>query len=98
MENCSHFDTAAKTWDTEETIKRNEAFAKAITKHVSNHIEKMMGFGCGTGLLTSHFINLADEVIGIETSNGMFKQLTHQSPNQQKQEVQGGLLEQMLKS
>lgn len=76
MENRSHFDTASKTWDTEETIKRNEAFAKAIAKHVSNHIEKIMDFGCGTGLLTSHFINLADEVIGIETSTGMLKQFS----------------------
>ena len=74
MENRLHFDTAAKTWDTEETIKRNGAFAKAIAKHVSNHIEKMMEFGCGTGLLTGHFLNVADELIGIETSSGMLKQ------------------------
>jgi len=76
MENRSHFDSAAKTWDTEETIKRNEAFARAISKHVSSHIEKMMDFGCGTGLLTSHFLNIADELIGIETSSGMLEQFS----------------------
>lgn len=76
MENRSHFDTAAKIWDTEETIKRNEAFAQAIAKHVSNHIEKMLDFGCGTGLLTSHFLNVADELIGVETSSGMLEQFS----------------------
>ena len=76
MEKRSHFDTAAKTWDTEETIKRNEAFAQAIAKHVINQIEKMMDFGCGTGLLTSHFLNVADELVGIETSSGMLEQFS----------------------
>jgi ubiquinone/menaquinone biosynthesis C-methylase UbiE len=76
MENRSHFDTAAKTWDNEETIKRNEAFAQAIKKHLTNHVAKVMDFGCGTGLLTSHFLNVADELIGIETSSGMLEQFS----------------------
>ncbi len=74
MENRSHFDTAAKNWDTDETIKRNEAFALAVKKHVHNHVKKLMDFGCGTGLLMGHFLNLANELIGIETSSGMLEQ------------------------
>jgi len=76
MDNRSHFDTAAKTWDNEETIKRNEAFAQAIKKYLHSHIPKLMDFGCGTGLLTGHFVNQADELIGIETSNGMLEQFS----------------------
>lgn len=74
--NNSHFDTAAKTWDREETVKRNEAFAVAIKKHVDSRISKLMDFGCGTGLLTAQFVNLADELIGIETSSGMLEQFS----------------------
>ncbi len=76
MKNDSHFDTAAKTWDTEETIKRNEAFAQAIKKHLHKRISKLMDFGCGTGLLASHFLDVADELIGIETSTGMLEQFS----------------------
>ena len=76
MKNHSHFDTAAKTWDNEETIKRNEAFAQAIKKHLHCRIQKLMDFGCGTGLLASHFLDDADELIGIETSTGMLEQFS----------------------
>jgi ubiquinone/menaquinone biosynthesis C-methylase UbiE len=74
MQNPSHFDTAAKTWDNEETIARNGAFAKAIRKHLSLHPKRVLDFGSGTGLLTSHFLDVADELTGIETSSGMLEQ------------------------
>lgn len=74
MNNTTHFDLAAKTWDTEETVKRNEVIAREIKKNLTNPIGRLMDFGCGTGLLTSHFINMAHELIGIETSLGMLDQ------------------------
>lgn len=69
--NHSHFDQQAANWDTPETIKRNEAFAQAIKKHLTGPVGKMMDFGCGTGLLASHFLSEAQEILGIETSQGM---------------------------
>ncbi len=76
MDNRSHFDTASKTWDNEETVKRNEAFSQSIKKHIPTHVSKLMDFGCGTGLLTGQLIDQADELIGIETSNGMLEQFS----------------------
>ncbi|MFA5583180.1 MAG: class I SAM-dependent methyltransferase [Bacteriovoracaceae bacterium] len=71
--NHSHFDQRAASWDTPETIKRNDAFAEAIKKHLSGPVGKMMDFGCGTGLLASHFLDDAKMILGIETSQGMEK-------------------------
>ena len=72
MENKnSHFDDLARSWDSPETIARNEAFAAAIKKHLTAPVAKLMDFGCGTGLLTSHFLHQAQEIVGIETSQGM---------------------------
>lgn len=74
MKNTTHFDSAAQTWDTEEIIKRNEALAQKIKKHLTQPMGRLLDFGCGTGLLLSHFINQANELVGIETSQGMLVQ------------------------
>lgn len=69
----THFDSAAKSWDTEETIKRTEAFAVAIKGCLSSDIKSVMDFGCGTGLLLEHFLNKADVLLGVENSSGMLE-------------------------
>ena len=70
----SHFDILAATWDTEETILRNKAFALAIKKHLAGKASRVMDFGCGTGLLTAQFLDIGDSFLGIDTAGGMLEQ------------------------
>ncbi len=73
MNKNNHFDLAALSWDTEENIMRNNIFAAAIKKHLKIPALNIMDFGCGTGLLSAHFLNSNTRLIGIETSSGMIE-------------------------
>ena len=77
----SHFDSLAATWDTEETILRNKAFALAIKKHLDGKVSKAMDFGCGTGLLTAQLIDKASSFLGIDTAGGMLEQFNQRFKN-----------------
>lgn len=70
----SHFNEAANQWDTPEKIEWTGAYARAIRSRVkwSRRI-RLIDFGCGTGLLSGHFLDVAEEILGIDTSPGMLE-------------------------
>lgn len=69
-----HFNTAANTWDTDETINRTAVFAEAIKKHLGDQkITNLLDLGCGTGLLAEHFLAQSSNILGIDTSEGMLE-------------------------
>lgn len=71
--NNNHFNTAAKNWDTEEAIRRNDHFAAAIAKYLPKKDLRFLDFGCGTGLLGQHFATASTALMGIDTSPGMLE-------------------------
>lgn len=71
--NNNHFNTAAKTWDSEEAINRNNHFAAAISKYLPKKNLRFLDFGCGTGLLSQHFATASAALLGIDTSVGMLE-------------------------
>ncbi len=78
-----HFNTAAETWDSEETIYRTSIFAAAIKKHLSDHkINNLLDFGCGTGLLTEYFLESSSSLTGIDTSVGMLEKFNRRFQKQ----------------
>ncbi len=69
-----HFNTAANTWDTEETISRTSVFAGAIKKQLGDQkISNLLDLGCGTGLLAEHFLDSSSYILGVDTSEGMLE-------------------------
>lgn len=75
MNNTNHFDTAAKTWDNEETIRRNDVFGAAIKKYLPDQVARsFLDFGCGTGLLGRPFAEESKSLLGIDTAEGMLEQ------------------------
>ncbi len=78
-----HFNSAAETWDSEETIHRTSVFAAAIKKHLIDHkINNLLDFGCGTGLLTEHFLDSSSSLTGIDTSVGMLEKFNRRFQHQ----------------
>lgn len=68
----THFNEAAKNWDSQEKLERAKFFAKAIIKQTAfNGPISIMDIGCGTGLLSYQLTKNAKEILGIDTSSGM---------------------------
>lgn len=67
----NHFTEAAKTWDTDEKAIRNKALAEAIKKHLNLVQGSYIDFGCGTGLLSEHFVEKANYLLGVDTTKEM---------------------------
>ena len=72
----NHFKEAAKSWDKESTVNRNQVFAESILKHISSNKEKLslLDFGCGTGLLSQFLIDRTSRVVGIDPTVEMLAQ------------------------
>lgn len=67
----NHFTEAAKNWDTDEKAVRNKALADAIKKHLNLSHGSYIDFGCGTGLLAEHFVEKANYLLGVDTTQEM---------------------------
>lgn len=72
----NHFDTAARSWDTEESVKRSNCFAREIKNYLPQSLlhGRVLDLGCGTGLLSQHFVTEASFILGIDTAQGMLEQ------------------------
>lgn len=83
QDNTNHFNAAANTWDTDEAILRTSVFAAALKKHlVDQKVSKILDFGCGTGLLAEHFLDICPHILGIDTSQGMLEKFILRFKNQ----------------
>jgi tRNA (cmo5U34)-methyltransferase len=72
----NRFDKAAAKWDKPERIALAASIHDAIKKelHFTGE-ERLMDFGCGTGLLSLPFAPDVKHLAGIDTSTGMLKTL-----------------------
>ena len=72
----SHFQEAAKNWDTDEKIQMNRAFAQGIARHLEGKegALRFLDFGCGTGLLSQFYAENAAKLVGIDTTQEMLDQ------------------------
>ena len=70
----SHFNEVANEWDSKEKIGMMKTLASQVKENIplSDKL-KIMDFGCGTGLFGFEFSNYANELIGVDTSEGMLE-------------------------
>lgn len=70
----THFNEVANSWDTKEKIDQNKMYADEIKQALKKaSFTNVLEFGCGTGLLGSHFIEEENQFLGIDTSSGMLE-------------------------
>ncbi|KDN45451.1 S-adenosyl-L-methionine-dependent methyltransferase [Tilletiaria anomala UBC 951] len=80
----ARFDKQAAAWDSKpETIESSQAAYQALLKHVpplSDPSEasswSVLEIGCGTGLLSLQIAPHVNELVGVDTSQGMIDMLT----------------------
>jgi len=72
------FDLMAQSFDTDYRIRRANIVANEITKRI-NLLQKdrILEFGCGTGLVTVNLINGFNNISLVDSSEGMLNQLKH---------------------
>lgn len=72
----SHFNQAAKSWDTPDKIKMAHNYATKIKEIIrKEHFKKVLEIGCGTGLLGENFISSDNQYVGVDTSEVMLEVL-----------------------
>lgn len=71
------FDSKAEQWDAHRTrvLRAEEIYKKIIAEIGVSPRNKVLDFGCGTGLLGFHFIDSAAEVTFADISAGMLEQV-----------------------
>ena len=72
------FDLMAQSFDTDYRIRRANIVANEIKKRI-NLLQKdrVLEFGCGTGLVTVNLINGINNISLVDSSEGMLNQLKH---------------------
>jgi ubiquinone/menaquinone biosynthesis C-methylase UbiE len=67
-----NFNEAAKTWDTEPRIARAKIVAEAMKARIHFSLsDRVLEFGCGTGLVSSFIIEGVGQVTLVDSSEGM---------------------------
>ncbi len=66
-----NFDKQAAAWDTQRRQARAKTLAGIVRAHWGERPEKVLDFGCGTGLLTFELFPFAGEIAGYDTSEEM---------------------------
>ncbi|EPF28391.1 methyltransferase domain-containing protein [Treponema medium] len=71
------FDSKAEQWDAHRTrvLRAEEIYKKIIAEIGVQSCNKVLDFGCGTGLLGFHFIDRVAEVSFADISAGMLEQV-----------------------
>ena len=75
----NRFDLDALRWDD---LPRRVNLAKDVVKHITPHLkrhEKVLEFGCGTGLVGLNTAPFVKELIGIDTSAQMVKRFNEKA-------------------
>ena len=75
-----HFNDLANEWDNPEKIKLMHTLATNAKESLNlKPCIKIMDFGCGTGLFGLEFLEIASELVGVDTSEGMLKVMQHKT-------------------
>ena len=80
----SRFDNLAKDWDKNA---RRQLVAKSVADHIKKCVGvnlKVLDFGCGTGLLSYNLADVAQKIVGIDSSPKMVEEFNKKSSNLQK--------------
>ncbi|MEO1923721.1 MAG: class I SAM-dependent methyltransferase [Nautiliaceae bacterium] len=75
----NRFDLDALSWDD---LPRRVNLAKAVVSNIVPHLkgnEKVLEFGCGTGLVGLNIAPFVKEIIGIDTSKEMIKKFNEKA-------------------
>jgi len=75
----NRFDIEALTWDD---LPRRVELAKSVVKNILPNLtgrERVLDFGCGTGLVGLNIAPFVKEVIGIDTSKEMVKKFNEKA-------------------
>jgi ubiquinone/menaquinone biosynthesis C-methylase UbiE len=87
----SHFDHVANEWDSEGKISLMSALADKVNSQLNLSTKlDILDFGCGTGLFGLAFHDKANQLVGVDTSEGMlamFKDKTKAYDNISSQNV-----------
>lgn len=72
----SRFDERAKDWDKKQTtLDKTDACIDNIKKYLDfSKIKNILDYGCGTGLVAFALKNDSNEVLGLDSSNGMVEE------------------------
>lgn len=83
------FNEKAKEWDSNDLARQlSVAIGASILKHVPLHAKmKVMDFGAGTGLISSHVAPLVQKIIALDISESMLNQLLSKPELQGKVQV-----------
>jgi len=69
-----NFNDEAKKWDTERRIIRAKQISDFLKREINiNQNSVMLEFGCGTGLISSNFVNCFSKIIGYDQSEKMLE-------------------------
>ncbi len=72
----SRFDLLAKEWDlNSKRVKNAKAFAKKLKSLIDLEGKSVIDYGAGTGLVTFFINDEAKEVLALDNSKGMLKEL-----------------------
>ncbi|EIJ42211.1 methylase involved in ubiquinone/menaquinone biosynthesis [Beggiatoa alba B18LD] len=70
----TRFDTEAKTWDRGRRVEVAMTFANCIKAHVPlNATQRLLDYGCGTGLVAYQFIQEVAQITGMDSSEKMLE-------------------------
>ncbi len=75
----NRFDKEAISWDD---LPRRVELAKAVVKNIIPHLkgdEKILDFGCGSGLVGLNLAPFAKEIIGVDTSAKMVEKFNEKA-------------------
>jgi len=75
----NRFDIEALTWDD---LPRRVELAKAVVNNIAPHLkgdERVLDFGCGTGLVGLNIAPFVKEVVGIDTSKKMVEKFNQKA-------------------
>ena len=75
----NRFDIEALTWDD---LPRRVELAKAVVKNITPNLkgdERVLDFGCGTGLVGLNIAPFVKEVVGIDTSKKMVEKFNQKA-------------------
>ena len=81
-----NWDDSADTWDTnDDVIYYSEKAYESLVKIINIDGQRILDFGCGTGLLSERMSPLASSVVAIDTSSKMvnvlkYKKLSNVTP------------------
>jgi predicted TPR repeat methyltransferase len=72
---ADNWDDYAKTWEHSDTIRFSEQVFSILQSLVDLQGQRVLDFGCGTGLLSHKMSPLAKDIVALDSSEAMIEEL-----------------------